>query len=342
MKQTYAMIGVLAIVSLTAAISFSSLDNENKPDKEMTAVATFYPFHQIASNVAGDTREVETLVPYGAEPHSYNPSPGDIAKASNSELFIATGASLGEWEDRILEEVSEDRTVDASTGITLIDAENKHEHDHGSHENEEEGHHEEGHEEHENNSHQEEGHDEEKSHGNNHGQLGKDPHYWVSPKNAITITETVRDSFIEADRENAKAYRENSEEYIQRLEKLDSDYEERLSNCKKERILTTHAAFAYLAEDYGFKQVPILGLSPVSEPTPKQIEELVHKAEEHEIDYVFYETLTDTRVSETIAEEADAETLVLDPAAGTKEGKTYIEIMEDNLDNLEVAMECQP
>ncbi len=115
---------------------------------------------------------------------------------------------------------------------------------------------------------------------------------------------------------------------------------QRLSDCEHDRILTAHAAFAYLGHEYGFEQVPLLGLSTTSEPTPQQVQRLITEAKEHGIDHVFYEETVDPRVSETIAQEVGAETLVLDPVTGVND-KTYISSMRQNLEHLETALGCR-
>lgn len=168
-----------------------------------------------------------------------------------------------------------------------------------------------------------------------------DPHVWVSPKNIIIIANNIMEGLKKADPSNANYYEHNLQNYLASIQQLDSDFTMGLSSCRKNKILTTHAAFSYLAKDYGFEQVPIYGLSPEAEPTPDQIIRLIEAAKANDLKYVFYEELVDPRVSQTIASEVGAKTLALNPAESGDNGESYISLMRENLANLRVALECQ-
>ncbi len=310
----------ISSVLLVFLIIISGCTTQPVENEGLQAVAGFYPFYDIARNVGGEKADVSVLVPPATEPHAFEPTPGDILRLNRADLFIGTGVDFEEWEDNIVAGLDPNvRLVKANKGVELLKAEED-----------------EHHEEHEEEIHEEE---EEEHHHHDHGEF--DPHYWVSPKNAVKITNTIKESFMEADSENAAYYESQADKFISELEALDNEYTTRLNNCKQDRVLTTHAAFAYLGNDYGFIQIPILGLSPESEPTPGEIAGLVEEAKEHELKYVFFEELVDPRVAETIASETGTETLVLNPVAGSKKDEGYLRIMRNNLDNLEKALECQ-
>jgi zinc transport system substrate-binding protein len=108
----------------------------------------------------------------------------------------------------------------------------------------------------------------------------------------------------------------------------------------------THDAFGYLARRYGLTAYAVSGLSPEEEPSARKLAGLARLAREKEIRYIFFEVLASPRLAETIAREVGAGTLVLNPLGGlTKEemeaGKTYISVMEENLRNLRLALECE-
>ena len=107
----------------------------------------------------------------------------------------------------------------------------------------------------------------------------------------------------------------------------------------------SHASFAYPAKRYRLTQVPVMGLSPESEPSPAQLAQIVRFARRHKVQYIFFETLVSPKLAETLAREVGAQTLVLNPSEGlTKDdeaaGKGYVELMEDNLTNLRTALDC--
>ncbi len=370
--KQYALIFGGIVLLFVGGVAVAEYAGELRTTGETQVVASFYPFYDITQEIAGDRADVSTLVPAGQDAHGFDPSPGDMTRVAGADLYVAVGAEFGEWETQILRGHQDVAVVDPSESIELIPAEGDRHHDHEhSHDEHHDEHHEDEHD-HEHNdhddaahdshshdytqdvSHQEhdddhhddhnddrhDAHDHDHEHDHDHGDY--DPHYWVSPVNAIIIAEEVRDALIEQDPENADYYEERAATYIGDLEALHGDYEERLSDCEQDRILTSHAAFAYLGDAYGFEQVPLLGLSTTSEPTPGQVQTLIEEAEEHGIGYVFYEEAVDPRVSQTIAEEVGAETLVLNPGEVVEdEGDSFISVMERNLENLEIALECQ-
>ena len=129
---------------------------------------------------------------------------------------------------------------------------------------------------------------------------------------------------------------------IEQLKLLDAEFKEGLAECRKRIVLVNHNAFAYLAMDYEFDVISISGLEPEAEPTPQQLAELVDRARENDIKYVFYEKLVDPKVARTIAKEVNAETLELNPLEGSSDpSDNYLSLMRQNLENLRKAMECQ-
>jgi len=282
--------------------------------QESDAVALFYPLYDVTRNIAGDKMSVKSFIPAGVEPHSFDPSPSDLMSLSRAKVFVGTGIDFEGMEKRFESSLSQSAfIIRAFEGIDLIEGVDVHE--------------EEGEEEHA---------EETEEHKEN-----IDPHVWLSPKNMINIANNIKEGLKRANPENADYYEQNARNYVAQIEQLDKDFTQGLSNCKKNKILTTHAAFSYLARDYGFEQVPIYGLSPEAEPTPHQIIALIDSAKANDLKYVFYEELVDPRVSQTIAREVGAQTLALNPVESGSESESYISIMRENLNNLRVALECE-
>ena len=173
-----------------------------------------------------------------------------------------------------------------------------------------------------------------------------DPHFWLDPILYKKMTLVVRDNLIKVDKAHAAYYRENANRYLQELTKLDLDYKNGLKFCQLKEIVVSHNAFNYLARRYGFKSLYISGISPDEEPSAKRIAEIATLAKEKNIKYIFFETLVSSKIAKTIADEIKAQTLVLNPLEGLtseeiKMGKSYVNIMEENLINLKKAMRCQ-
>lgn len=285
---------------------------QTKADKGGIKIYTsFYPMYFLASEIAGDKAEVVSMVPAGAEPHDWEPTPKTVIELNEADMFVYNGAGMEVWVDKILSGIDKDRTkiVDASEGIELLEPL-----EHG--------------EEHEDHDHE-------------HGRY--DPHIWVSPLRAMQQAQTIYEVLIEIDPANSGYYESNFNELTARLTKLDKDIRDASQSFKSNVIVVSHEAFGYFAYDYGFKQVAIRGVNPEEEPSMSKMKELVKECKENDVKYIFFEKLTSPKLSETLAKEVGAETLVLNDAAGLSEediksGKDYISVMYENLENLKKAL----
>ena len=165
--------------------------------------------------------------------------------------------------------------------------------------------------------------------------LTADPHVWLDP---VLFTQIVR--------KIGTALQGSPTPLVKDLQKLDREYGAGLKNCQRREIVTSHAAFGYLAQRYGLKQVAITGLTPESEPSPKQLADVVRIVKQTHATTVFFETLISPRLADTVAREVGAKTSVLDPIegltpAGQKAGDDYLSLMRQNLAALRKALACR-
>lgn len=172
-----------------------------------------------------------------------------------------------------------------------------------------------------------------------------DPHVWLSLPLATQMVDRIAEGFSKIDSENQFYYQSNADDLKKNLQELDSRFRNELANCGQKSIVTSHAAFSYLAAAYGLQQMAISGLSPDAEPSAKQLAETVEFAKTNGVKYIFFESLVSPKLAETIANEVGAQTLVLNPIEGLSEGdlaagKNYLTEMGANLDNLKIALEC--
>lgn len=170
-----------------------------------------------------------------------------------------------------------------------------------------------------------------------------DPHIWLSPENMIKIGEAIKNKLILLDETHKEDYENNFNNLASRLRELDNKFSEELSQKKRESIIVSHEAFTYMAERYGFKQIPVTGISPEQEPSPKTVAELIEIAKRENHKYIFLETLASPKTVQVIAKETGLQILTLNPVEGLTEeelrkGKDYISIMEENLENLKKAL----
>lgn len=175
---------------------------------------------------------------------------------------------------------------------------------------------------------------------------GSDPHFWLSPVLAGQMADNILAGFIKADPAGAAYYEIRAADLKNKLSALDAEYRAGLAGCAKKVIITAHAAFGHLAAAYGLEQKAIAGLSPESEPSPREMAAIASFAQANGVEYIFFESLVSPKLAETIAREAGAKTLVLNPLEGlTAEeiaaGQDYLSEMRRNLSNLRIALQCR-
>ena len=167
-----------------------------------------------------------------------------------------------------------------------------------------------------------------------------DPHVWLDPILAKETVAKIEKGFQEADPQNKAYYQSNARSLEDKLDSLDYEFKKGLSACQKKDFVTSHEAFGYLARRYGINQVAISGLSPEEEPTSQKLAEIADKVKKEKINVIFFESLVGPKLSQTIANETGARTLVLDPIEGSV-GPDYFSLMRNNLNNLKKALQCE-
>lgn len=369
----FSLSAALAVAGCGSAKPSESNGSMNTTDSQVTDTSTatklkiktsFYPMHEFTRQVAGDLADVENLVPAGVEPHDWEPTPQDMAGIADADVIVYNGAGMESWIDQVLDSVKDRdlKVIEASQGIEIMEGEgHSHAHDHGAegeHSHEEEHAHDHGtegehsHEEEHAHDHGTEGehsHEDEHAHdhgeegGHHHDHGGLDPHVWLSPALAIQQVRNIEQGLAEADPEHKDAYKANADAYVSKLEGLNQEFKEGLKDSKRKDFITQHAAFGYLAHEYGLTQVPIAGLSPDQEPSASQMAKIIEFAKENNVKTIFFETLVASNVAETIATEIGATTAVLNPIEGLTEEDIskqldYIAIMRQNLQALQAAL----
>lgn len=302
---------VIAILMLALLVTGCGGAKQSASDKLQVA-ASFYPMAEFARNVGGDRVDVFTLVPDGAEAHDWEPSPADLTRLGRAQVFVYNGI-VEPWAKQALTALSERKIKAVQTGLGLYErAGEVHEEEHHEH--------------------------------SGHCHHGKeDPHVWISPKKAMVQVERITATLCEADEKNANYYLDNSAKYLERIKALDIQMSNLAKNAPRKVFVTAHAAFGHLADDYGLTQMAVNGLSPYAEPTPADLQHLIKVVKEENVRYVFFETLTDPKLAQLVADETGAQVAVLDPleglnAEGRKKKLDYLQIMQQNIRNLQIAL----
>ncbi|MEY9888937.1 zinc transport system substrate-binding protein [Catenulispora sp. MAP5-51] len=185
-------------------------------------------------------------------------------------------------------------------------------------------------------------------HLEDHGDLGEgdahsaDPHVWLDPVDFGRIADAVSAELQRIDPAHAADYQANQATLDAQLKALDADYRAGLAHCTRKDIVTSHAAFGYLAERYGLVQVPLAGLSPDDEPSAAHLAKIQHLIKTEGVTTVFFETLASPKTARTLAADTGTKAAVLDPIEGVKDpsAQDYLSIMRDNLAALRLALGC--
>ncbi|MEF2096749.1 metal ABC transporter substrate-binding protein [Bacillus sp. CFBP9009] len=290
-------------------------EEKESANEKIHIVTTFYPMYEFTKNITKDKAQVDLLVPSNIEPHDWQPTPNDMAAIQKADFLVYNSPFMETWLSPIQKSLDKDGPlfIEASERIPLMEG-TEEESDHDN-DNEESDHHDE-----------------------DHKQL--DPHVWLSPVLAQKEVQTITDAIVKQDPENKDYYESNSLDYIEQLKELDELYRTTLDKASNKEMITQHAAFGYLAKEYGLTQVPIAGLSPSEEPSPAKLAELKEFAKEQQINVIYFEETTSPKVAQTLAGELGAETEVLNTLEGLskedqEKGLSYIEVMKNNLKSLE-------
>lgn len=304
---------ITIFIFLLALTLFGLTGCVNTDDNKVTIYASIYPMYDFAKKIGGDKVKVNLVVPFGTEPHHYEPDATLIAKLSKADLFIYNGAGMEFWIDKILGQLKENhpKVIRAVCGIELIDNDHHHQHEHDEHDED----------------------DLTKS---------KDPHVWLNPLNAKLQMKIIKDALIEIDSHNTEYYNNQYEHYAKMLDELHADYQNELASFINRKFIVSHQAFGYLEHAYNLEQKAIEGLSRETEPDFSQIHEAIEYAKENYIGVIFYEKAIGPRIAQQIANEIGGTVDELNPIEAIsrddeKKGVDYFSIMRANLASLKNA-----
>jgi zinc transport system substrate-binding protein len=339
----------------SGAPSSASALNESSVD----VVASFYPLQFVAERVGGGLIGVENLTPAGVEPHDLELTPQDVASLEDSDLVVYLSGFSPALDDAV-DGLSAAFDVAPAARLDIEGPEDEHhedEHDEDDHDedahDDEDGTHDEGDAEHEASGGDADDeashgttadHDDESGADDEHDHGGVDPHFWLDPTRLADVADAVAARLAELDADHGSEYTANAAALRAELMTLDAEFEDGLAECASTDLVTSHTAFAYLAQRYGLTQMGISGLSPEEEPTPASLAEVTAFVRDHGVSTIYYETLVDPAIADTVAAETGASTAVLDPLEGLTEasaGSDYLEVMRSNLNSLRAGQGCK-
>ena len=321
MKKFLSFALSLFIIFITA-FSFSSCssDKENvkKDSSKISVVTTIFPYYDFTRSIAGDKADIKLLLSPGSEPHSYEPSPSDIVAIENCDVFIYNGGESDEWVEGVLESI-ENKNMKVMRMMDYVDLLYEQNVDHDEH------------------NHEHEEHDE-------HG-VEYDEHIWTSIRNAEKLTDAIYDELSSCDFANKEIYAKNRDTYINKLQTLDLEISEIVSNAKRKTVVFgDRFPFLYFVTDYSLEyECAFPGCSSETEPSISTVTHMIDFTRKNEVLVVFYLEFSNGKVAKLISEDTGAKTMRFSSCHNvTKDefadGASYISLMEQNANALKEAL----
>jgi zinc transport system substrate-binding protein len=288
-------------------------------EEKLSIVTTIFPQYDFTRQIVGDKADVTMLLPPASESHSFEPTPQDIIKIQNCDVFIYVGGESDEWVNEVLESMDTSKMKI----ITLMDCVEVVEEEivEGMEEEEEEP--------------TESGEEE----------AEYDEHVWTSPRNAKLIVQKISDALCEADAANAETYKENTTAYLAKLDELDGEFKAVVAGASRKTIVFgDRFPFRYFADAYGlvyFAAFP--GCSTETEASAATVAFLIDKINAEKIPVVFHIELSNEKMANTISEATGAKVGLLHACHNISRedfqaGRTYIDLMNGNVEILKEAL----
>ena len=284
---------------------------EKGKSEKLNIVCTLFPQYDFTRQLVGDKADVTLLLTPGTDSHSYDPSPVDMVKINESDLFIYTGQVMEGWAAEVVGSLDESVSV-----LSLSEGKKLHEitDDHSGHVEEDHDH-------------------------------SADPHIWTSPVNAMLIVQEICDKICEIDPGNEAFYRSNEEEYLNKLNELDSTIRAVTDKAEnKTVVMCDRFALTYFCEEYGLDYIAAFdACTSNTEPSPAVIVEITKAVNDKKIPAVFCAELSNRKVAQAVSAQTGAEVLELHSchnlsADDFNSGETYLSLMYRNATNLSIAL----
>ncbi|WP_051130764.1 metal ABC transporter solute-binding protein, Zn/Mn family [Nesterenkonia alba] len=298
MPKKYVAAMSLPLFSLTAGCA----DADPAADAPLV-VTSFSVLEDITAQIGGEHIDVQSITPVGAEVHEYDPTPSDVAAATEADLFIANGLGLEEWFEQFVAH-GEAAVHEVSDGVETLPVTAI------------------------------EGHPDD---AGDPDSMPTDPHAWLSPTQAQVYVENIEAALSETYPEHAEDFAENAATYREQIEAIAADATSRAGEISEEVfIVSCEGAFSYLAADLGLTEHYLWPLNAEDEGSPRQVEAQIEFVTEHEVPVIFCESTVPPGPQEQVAEATEAElgeTLYVD-SLSEADGPvpTYLDLLEHNID----------
>jgi zinc transport system substrate-binding protein len=268
---------------------------------KLLVAASILPLGDFCQKIGGNLVQVQVLIPPGASPHVFEPSPAEMTRAFQARVFVYIGAGLEPWAARLRRARGSKNleVVEAARGIPLLKMQK----------------------------------------GGKAAHLTGNPHIWLDPVLAQGICRKIAAAYIQADPAHRAQYEANLQSYLAALAELNRDIENHAKRWRRRDYVSFHPDLAYFARRYGLHNVGVIEAAPGREPTPRDLQNLVAAIHRFGIKVIFANPQLNPRMAEVIAQEASVEVLWLDPLGGRPPyGSDYLKMMRYNLATLDQAL----
>ncbi len=323
MRKFIATLILTALLAVTLLGCGPRSESANKkPDGKLNIVATIYPQYDFTRAIVGDRANLTMLVSPGASIHSFDPSPADILKIKNADLFIYIGGESDVWVDKILGSMDTSkmkilRLMDCVKAVEeeTVEGMEAEEATEGASQDEEE-------------------------------EPEYDEHIWTSPENAVKLINAISDSLCERDSANADFYRNNAKSYTGEIKKVGDEIASIVKNAKHKKIVVADKfPFRYFVDEFGLDYCAAFGgCSDQTDASAATLAYLVDTVKKDSIPYVFYVELSNQNVAKAVSEQTGAGMLLLNSCHNVTKsdfeaGVTYLSLMKQNAENLRKGLE---
>jgi ABC-type Zn uptake system ZnuABC Zn-binding protein ZnuA len=298
-KRLYTVVVASLLAVMVLAGCAQSAPASPGSGSKLKVVATTTLVGDVVEAIGGDAIELAVLLPVGADPHAFEPTPQDMARVADAAVVFANGAGLEAFLDRLLANAGGNaEIVRVSEGITLRDFAGEDDHAHG----------------------------------------GKDPHVWTDPNHVMVWTRNIEDVLSRLDGAHAAHYQANAEAYRGKLGDLDTWVRTEVAQIPESnrKLVTDHMAFGYFADRYGFEQIGAVvpGYSTVAQPSAQEIADLEDRIREYDVKAVFVGDTVNPALARRVAEDTGIKLVFLYTGSLTAPGgdaSTYLDYVRYNV-----------
>lgn len=305
-----ALVAVTTLASCTGASGPTASSGASGGARALSVATAFYPLQFATQQIAGPHALVTSLTRPGAEPHDVELSAKEVVGLRKADLLVYE-SGFQPAVDQAMDLLDASKVLDVTpiADLTLTGAQDDQAHAAGD------------------------GHDH-----------AIDPHFWLDPERYATVAEAIGERLSREDPAHAADYTARTKAFVDRLDALDAQFRAGLAHCRIPDLVTSHAAFGYLAQRYGLTQHGITGISPEAEPSAAALAAIADLVKAHGVTTVYQETLVEPHFADVIATETGAVVETLDPLEGITKasaGTDYFEVMHANLATLEKGQQCR-